>query len=167
MDYIETIGPHGMNNKSDTSNGGEMMNKLFSLLETPDFGEYIDRLKLNVVNHTKNLSNAPNINELVNHISSTLDTHEFKAYKDTIISTVLNDSVGSGIPSSQEIENPYTKDQTAKDDEKSCSVCMINIKNTVLLPCRHQSTCHTCSEKLKTCPICREKIEDLVVAYIS
>lgn len=46
----------------------------------------------------------------------------------------------------------------------TCSICMDNIKNIILLPCRHEATCTHCAHQLlnnkKKCPICRSVIND-------
>jgi len=50
--------------------------------------------------------------------------------------------------------------KTAKETE--CIICYTNVKNTILLPCRHFCVCNVCSESIKwhtnQCPICREQV---------
>ena len=43
--------------------------------------------------------------------------------------------------------------------ESTCVICLTDIRNVLLLPCRHLCLCGTCAENLKfqsaNCPICR------------
>jgi hypothetical protein len=47
-------------------------------------------------------------------------------------------------------------------DNNDCAVCLCAIKDTVFIPCGHFYTCDTCSNALKTCPICRMNITNKV-----
>lgn len=47
-------------------------------------------------------------------------------------------------------------------DTSDCAVCLSDMKNIVFIPCGHFYTCKSCSERLKTCPICRETISECV-----
>ncbi len=44
-------------------------------------------------------------------------------------------------------------------NESTCVICLTDIRNVVLLPCRHLCLCGSCAENLKfqsaNCPICR------------
>jgi hypothetical protein len=44
-------------------------------------------------------------------------------------------------------------------NESTCVICLTDIRNVLLLPCRHLCLCGTCAENLKfqsaNCPICR------------
>lgn len=50
-----------------------------------------------------------------------------------------------------------------------CSICISTRVSTILLPCRHLCVCYDCSKNLITqtnkCPICRDKISNLVRVY--
>lgn len=46
-----------------------------------------------------------------------------------------------------------------------CRVCYEMEISIVLLPCRHRSLCSSCSEKCKTCPICRVTIDEKMPVY--
>mmetsp|Transcript_29949 Transcript_29949/g.49539 ORF Transcript_29949/g.49539 Transcript_29949/m.49539 type:complete len:140 (-) Transcript_29949:37-456(-) len=50
----------------------------------------------------------------------------------------------------------------------TCVVCQENIKSVLILPCRHLCLCQGCSEvlQLKTCPLCREKIESKIQTFV-
>ena len=47
---------------------------------------------------------------------------------------------------------------------KECSMCMTDIKNIkiALVPCGHTDICQECSNKIKTCPICKVEIEKVI-----
>ncbi|GMI48634.1 hypothetical protein TrCOL_g3955 [Triparma columacea] len=47
-----------------------------------------------------------------------------------------------------------------------CVVCMSRRANIVFFPCKHMKVCAGCSERVKTCPICRVKVEDKVFVYV-
>jgi E3 ubiquitin-protein ligase MGRN1 len=44
-------------------------------------------------------------------------------------------------------------------NESTCVICLTDIRNVLLLPCRHLCICGSCAENLKfqsaNCPICR------------
>ncbi len=42
--------------------------------------------------------------------------------------------------------------------EKTCVVCRDCLANVIFTDCRHLCSCHACSIKLATCPICRQAI---------
>ncbi|XP_075487800.1 putative E3 ubiquitin-protein ligase LUL4 [Primulina tabacum] len=49
---------------------------------------------------------------------------------------------------------------------KECVICMTEVKNTAVLPCRHLCMCSECAKELRLqsdkCPICRQPIEELL-----
>ena len=47
-------------------------------------------------------------------------------------------------------------------DTSDCAVCLSDVKSIVFIPCGHFYTCKPCSQRLKTCPICRETISECV-----
>jgi hypothetical protein len=65
------------------------------------------------------------------------------------------------------------RDDEAKEEDKKyeCKVCLLNIKNTVLIPCNHCIVCNTCAiELLKTtkkCPGCRVNITNVIPFFNS
>lgn len=46
--------------------------------------------------------------------------------------------------------------------EKTCKVCLEEDSNRVFLPCGHLVCCKSCSDQIRDCPICRERIIALV-----
>lgn len=61
------------------------------------------------------------------------------------------------------IENKKGSSQSDEDfyddDNTECVICMTNLRDTLILPCRHLCLCNECGEKMKTeqskCPMCR------------
>jgi hypothetical protein len=49
-----------------------------------------------------------------------------------------------------------TDSQTDKSEEQCC-VCLDNKKCMVFTECGHLCVCHSCSTKLKICPVCRKE----------
>eukprot|EP01064_Diplonema_japonicum_P020666 TRINITY_DN30259_c0_g1_i1.p1 TRINITY_DN30259_c0_g1~~TRINITY_DN30259_c0_g1_i1.p1 ORF type:complete len:439 (+),score=92.27 TRINITY_DN30259_c0_g1_i1:53-1318(+) len=55
------------------------------------------------------------------------------------------------------------------DDDKACIVCYENVKDCLLLPCKHMCVCASCVKDLmlrdekKACPMCREPVADVVL----
>ncbi len=51
----------------------------------------------------------------------------------------------------------------AEDKDNDCVVCMTNVKDTTLLPCRHLCVCSECFGHLDKCPVCRAEFDSYVV----
>lgn len=57
---------------------------------------------------------------------------------------------------------------TSADDseERLCVICLVNDRDTTVLPCRHMCMCHECAQELRKqtskCPICRNHVESLL-----
>ena len=47
-------------------------------------------------------------------------------------------------------------------ETSDCAVCLSDVKSIVFIPCGHFYTCKSCSQQLKTCPICRVNISECV-----
>eukprot|EP01063_Lacrimia_lanifica_P036502 TRINITY_DN7260_c0_g1_i1.p2 TRINITY_DN7260_c0_g1~~TRINITY_DN7260_c0_g1_i1.p2 ORF type:complete len:296 (+),score=117.59 TRINITY_DN7260_c0_g1_i1:144-1031(+) len=52
-----------------------------------------------------------------------------------------------------------------KKDLSQCKICMEKDVEVVLLPCKHQVMCQTCSYQVDDCPICRVRIEDRILPH--
>ncbi|KRX05902.1 Sterile alpha motif/pointed domain [Pseudocohnilembus persalinus] len=64
-------------------------------------------------------------------------------------------------------ENVYVQDKSAiQDSNYLCLICCKNERDALISPCNHNSSCLTCAKKLKVCPICREKIGQIIRIYI-
>ncbi|PKU30761.1 hypothetical protein llap_18935 [Limosa lapponica baueri] len=62
------------------------------------------------------------------------------------------------------IENKNNQETKPSDDENSdnsneCVVCLSDLRDTLILPCRHLCLCNSCADTLRyqanNCPICR------------
>jgi len=58
-----------------------------------------------------------------------------------------------------------TDDTPAKTEEEQCVVCLDNKKVVLIYPCGHLCVCVRCSTKLKDCPVCRHKVNDVVKVF--
>lgn len=56
-------------------------------------------------------------------------------------------------------------------EERLCVICLVNPRDTTVLPCRHMCLCSDCASELRKqsskCPICRNNIESLLHIRIS
>lgn len=59
------------------------------------------------------------------------------------------------------------KANSEKSESSMCCVCWEEDKRVLFMPCKHFCVCKKCSEKTKTCPLCRKDIEDYIVAFVS
>lgn len=50
-------------------------------------------------------------------------------------------------------------------EENVCVICRDEQKNVVLMPCRHLCLCITCSGSIRTCPLCRKPIRNILSVY--
>ena len=50
-------------------------------------------------------------------------------------------------------------------DEQNCKVCLNNLSDCLFLPCRHICSCIECAQALRSCPICRKKLEKIIKIY--
>lgn len=46
-----------------------------------------------------------------------------------------------------------------------CRICLVQVRDTLFLPCQHLLSCTTCAELVTSCPICNEKIDEKLTAY--
>ena len=49
-----------------------------------------------------------------------------------------------------------------EERENECVICLIEIKDTMLLPCRHLCVCQSCFLHIDKCPICRVNFDNYV-----
>ena len=47
----------------------------------------------------------------------------------------------------------------------NCIICTIEKPNCVVIPCRHQITCHKCTSFLVKCSYCRGPIQDMITTF--
>ena len=48
------------------------------------------------------------------------------------------------------------------DTQEECLICYANKKSMIFFPCGHYYTCGECSMKVEKCPICRERITNMI-----
>lgn len=64
-----------------------------------------------------------------------------------------------------------TTDRADDAEERLCVICLVNPRDTTVLPCRHMCLCSECAGELRKqtskCPICRNNIESLLHIKIS
>lgn len=57
-------------------------------------------------------------------------------------------------------------DEDVEDSGAECVICMSDMRDTLILPCRHLCLCSMCAESLRyqasMCPICRVKFRALL-----
>eukprot|EP01107_Rhizomastix_libera_P002955 TRINITY_DN1516_c0_g1_i3.p1 TRINITY_DN1516_c0_g1~~TRINITY_DN1516_c0_g1_i3.p1 ORF type:complete len:176 (+),score=45.10 TRINITY_DN1516_c0_g1_i3:110-637(+) len=65
----------------------------------------------------------------------------------------------------QQEEELKKKVEEENKERELCVVCMDQEMNCVILRCGHMCVCETCGKALKTCPICRGDITEVVKVY--
>lgn len=53
------------------------------------------------------------------------------------------------------------------EHEKRCKVCLDRDADVVFMPCGHLCTCVDCAQALRTCPLCRKRIQKSIKTYSS
>ena len=57
--------------------------------------------------------------------------------------------------------------QAELQEHQECTICMNAKKDTLVLPCRHLTTCSTCAPKVgERCSVCRGLVEETLKVYI-
>lgn len=52
-------------------------------------------------------------------------------------------------------------------ENNQCTICMVNNRDLVLIPCGHIVVCSSCGAKINQCPICRKQIERSLKIFYS
>jgi Inhibitor of Apoptosis domain/Zinc finger, C3HC4 type (RING finger) len=60
-----------------------------------------------------------------------------------------------------------TRRRQAKDEGKTCKICLNFEYNTLLMPCNHVVVCSKCVEKIQECPYCRAKISEIKRIFLT
>lgn len=59
-----------------------------------------------------------------------------------------------------------TGDDDTEDNGSECVICMCDVRDTLILPCRHLCLCNSCADSLRyqanNCPICRAPFRALL-----
>lgn len=57
-------------------------------------------------------------------------------------------------------------DEDTEDNGSECVICMCDVRDTLILPCRHLCLCNGCADSLRyqanNCPICRAPFRALL-----
>ena len=58
-----------------------------------------------------------------------------------------------------------------ENEDRLCVICLVNERNTTVLPCRHMCMCDECAQELRKqthkCPICRIHVRLLLFLHCS
>ena len=60
----------------------------------------------------------------------------------------------------------YKRTLSHEDDSKLCIVCFENSKECAIIPCGHWCVCLVCADKLKHCPVCRQRKHNVLKIFI-
>lgn len=70
------------------------------------------------------------------------------------------------IDGDKNVQGVATTATPEQEEERNCVICMVNARDTTVLPCRHMCMCHDCAHELRKqtskCPICRNHVESLL-----
>lgn len=59
-----------------------------------------------------------------------------------------------------------SSDEETEDGGSECVICMCDVRDTLILPCRHLCLCNSCADSLRyqanNCPICRAPFRALL-----
>ncbi len=73
-------------------------------------------------------------------------------------------------PVSHIAEESSENQQSATSLNLTCAICLESPRNAIFTPCNHLVSCYDCSKRLhacdKECPICRQKINEVIRIYI-
>ncbi|XP_034252044.1 probable E3 ubiquitin-protein ligase MGRN1 [Thrips palmi] len=71
-----------------------------------------------------------------------------------------------GIENKNNDNNKATADDDTEDNGSECVICMCDVRDTLILPCRHLCLCNSCADSLRyqanNCPICRAPFRALL-----
>ncbi|KAK1330804.1 hypothetical protein QTO34_008742 [Cnephaeus nilssonii] len=66
---------------------------------------------------------------------------------------------GAACPPGRQRAKPSVAEDEVSDNSAECVVCLSDVRDTLILPCRHLCLCNTCADTLRyqanNCPICR------------
>lgn len=71
--------------------------------------------------------------------------------------------VVDAVPAPQ--QQPPPAPQLLRQRSEGCNVCFENPREIVFVPCRHQSVCRGCSERVQVCPLCNQHITERILTF--
>ncbi|KAI6658396.1 hypothetical protein LOD99_15198 [Oopsacas minuta] len=68
-------------------------------------------------------------------------------------------------------EEDLIQDVSTEQNSNMCRICLVNVPDTLIMPCRHAQTCFSCTERIvnsdnNNCPICREPIKNFIKIFL-
>lgn len=64
------------------------------------------------------------------------------------------------------VKQQQVSDEDTDDNGAECVICMCDVRDTLILPCRHLCLCYGCADSLRyqanNCPICRAPFRALL-----
>nr|QBK85057.1 MAG: ubiquitin-protein ligase [Pithovirus LCDPAC02] len=58
-------------------------------------------------------------------------------------------------------------EEIMKNEGNVCCICLDDIRNVVILPCKHMCICKKCSKlDIEKCPLCRQNIKKYMEVYV-
>ena len=110
---------------------------------------------------SQNSVQNPRIENQANYSSSLAPplSNELNANKEILTNELSSDLT------QEEKENQLKEENERLKNERLCVICLTKDKNVLFLPCAHLAACLECSLSLKTCPICRSKIQASVRTF--
>lgn len=83
----------------------------------------------------------------------------------TKVNNVFKDKLNNSIIKNQN-SSSKTLSLVPLNDSELCTICLIEKRNAVYIPCGHVVTCVKCALNVCHCPVCREDIERAIRVYL-
>eukprot|EP00899_Mesostigma_viride_P014903 jgi/Mesvir1/23413/Mv21104-RA.2 len=71
---------------------------------------------------------------------------------------------GGGVVGGQGVESDGYREVA---EPRVCCICMDHMNNAVMVPCGHLCTCVECATLVRSCPLCRSGIQQVVRVYVT
>lgn len=68
-------------------------------------------------------------------------------------------------PGRGELHTLISKEAGPGPEASRCVVCWDHERDCLIMPCKHNASCVKCTKSLKTCPICRNEVQDILKIY--
>lgn len=118
----------------------------------------------NVVTRVEGATALPKTNIEGATVANTCTTSAATGAIKRIISKTCDNNSVEGATASNKKER---ESQSDSDLENVCKICLEKPLDCVLLNCNHFCCCTSCASKLKSCPICRKKIDKILRVFKS
>lgn len=101
-------------------------------------------------------------NKNINKVSGVIRSHSIQS--DDLIVSKINKNVLTFCHTAFAFQ--VNLDDDSEDNGSECVICMSDIRDTLILPCRHLCLCNSCADSLRyqanNCPICRSPFRALL-----